>query len=683
MTKYSYISVLTIGAIATTTITPNAIVSPYLVIGSTEEEKIIELKKEIYKLFNTKYTNNKSIINNSNNLGKTAYKIQISDSLDNIENSNTITSYAEFEKIFNKEYSNLSYNQKIIVRYSTISRKLDNREIVDYKEQKYKGNENEVIWKTLEDGTKQGKIPISPDTVTKEPRFVYINIGDNLLDINKPIFRQKNGYYVDLNGYSIKKVDKNVIETTKTLPNGVIDGYYENTSLPLGEDDKIQNTDAIVKYADEINVENLIVEDLYEINAGRLTLKGNELLKNINKITGNDSYPIILEGVNKITNDPSKIYIDKSDNNNIVLRYIDNDIEVNTQDLSSINIIVEEKTIDKKHIVNKLIIKPTRKAPLNVLIDILIHNAPIQIYAGLNRYETSVEVSKKTYNKTTENIVLVSGESQSLVDGLTSTPLAASLNAPILLTKKDEIPKETIEEIERLKAKNIYIIGGENVISQKIYNQLDRYYGKNVKRIYGQDRYETSIAVAEELVKSKNHKVDTFIVGGNGQADALSISSLAASKQSPIIFTPKDRLSYDARYFLHENTDKAYIIGGKNIVDNAVAKDIVDLDISVKRIEGERRQDTNAAVIKEFYTEGKELYNNEGIIVSKSTDDGLVDSIAAGALGGKKKSPIVLATDNLTYDQEDILQEIKSQNNKIQVGYGISTTVVQFIHKLK
>ncbi|MGL6107201.1 cell wall-binding repeat-containing protein [Romboutsia sp.] len=679
MTKYKGITLLTIGAITVTTTLSNAIATPYLVIDSTEEQKITELKKEIYKFFNTKYTSNKSLISNSNNLGKTAYKIQISDNLETIDSSPYLTSYAEFEKNFNQKYSNLTYTQKIIVKYSTISRTLSNGELVDYKQQKYTGNEKEVIWKTLEDGTKQGKIIISPDTTTQEPRFIYVKIGDTLLDINKPIFRQKNGYYIDSNGYTIKKVDNNIIETIQTLPNGVIDGCYEDTKISLGEEDKIQNTDAIVKYADIINTQKLTVEDIYEPNTGRLTIKGNELLKSLQ----NNNYLISLEGTNKITDEPSKLYIDKSDNNNIVLRYINNNIEVNTQDLSSMNIIIEEKTTDNKHIINKLIIKPTRKAGLDTLVKLLIENPPIQTHAGLNRYETAVQVSKVAYKQTTDNVILVSGESQSLVDGLTSTPLAASLNAPILLTKKDEIPKETIEEIERLKAKNIYIIGGESVISQKVYNKLDRYYGKNIKRIYGKDRYETSIAVADELVKNKKQKLDTFIVGGNGQADALSISSLAASKQSPIILTPKENLSYDARYFLHENTSKAYIIGGTNIVANTVAQDILNLNLSVKRIEGERRQDTNAAVIKEFYTNGKELYNNGGIIISKSTDEGLVDSLAAGILGDKINAPIVLATDSLTYDQEDVLTELKSKDNKLQVGYGVSSKVAEYIYKLK
>lgn len=123
--------------------------------------------------------------------------------------------------------SNLKYKEKIVVRYTTTSRNIGEDDVVvDYKEQKYLGDERDVIWSTLEDGTKVGKIPLSPDTETKEPRFIKVKIGDTKLDTSKPIFRTKNGYYVDENENSIKKVNESIIETKDSLPNGIIDGYY-------------------------------------------------------------------------------------------------------------------------------------------------------------------------------------------------------------------------------------------------------------------------------------------------------------------------------------------------------------------------------------------------------------------------------------------------------------------------
>ncbi|MDB8789331.1 cell wall-binding repeat-containing protein [Romboutsia sp. 1001216sp1] len=652
-------------------------ISPYLVISTTDETQIKELKEKIYKLFNTRYTKNIAILNNPDNKGKVAYQVQIASNLDDIQTSTPLNSYAAFEKAFDKLYSNLNYNEKIIVRYTTTSRVNNNGEVVDYKENKYTGEEKDVIWTTLEDGTKVGKIAISKDTETNEPRFIKVNIGDVKLDTSKPIYRQKNGYYVDKNGYSIKKVDLNEIQSVDSLPNGVIDGYYEDSSIPLGEDDKVVQTDAIVKRADEINTKSYNVSDLYEVSSGRLTITGNELFKYINNINNKENYTVKYEAISNSTYEPSQIYIDNSSENKSI-KYTSNDEVVNSNDLYSIKITIKEIDKNNRHIVNEINIKPDRKSGLDNILNIMLGNIPTPVLAGMDRYLTSAQVSKNGFSSS-DNVVLVSGESDALVDGLTSTPLAASLNAPILLTKSDELPSCIIDEIDRLGAKNIYIVGGANSISNNISNKLERYYGKNVKRIDGNNRYETSIAIGEEVVKNTKIKGDVFVVGGYGMADALSISSVSASKLSPIILTKKDGLSIDAKHFLDRNASDTYIVGGKSQVSNYVSKDIVDIGLTTKRLSGDTRQDTNGAVISEFYTSGKELYDNEGVVFAKSEDSGLVDALGAGVYAGKVKAPIVLASNNLTYEQEDALKDIKVKDKLYQVGYGIDNSVIEFL----
>lgn len=657
--------------------TPVHAISPYLVINTSDEAQIKELKEKIYNLFNTRYTKNIAILNNKDNSGKVAYQVQIASNLDDIQTSTPLNSYAAFEKAFNKLYSNLKYNEKIIVRYTTNSRVNNNGEVVDYKENKYTGEEKDVIWTTLEDGSKIGKIAISKDTETNEPRFIKVNIGDTKLDTSKPIYRQKNGYYVDKNGYSIKKVDLNEIQSVDSLSNGVIDGYYEDTSIPLGEDDKIVETDAIVKRADELNAKSYNVSDLYEVSSGRLTITGNELFKYINNINDKENYTVKYEAISNSTYEPSQIYIDNSSENKSI-KYTSNDEVVNSDDLHSVKITIKEIDKNNRHIVNEINIKPNRKAGLDNILNIMLGNISTPVLAGMDRYLTSAQVSKNGFISS-DNVVLVSGESDALVDGLTSTPLAASLNAPILLTKSDELPSCIIDEIDRLGAKNIYIVGGENSISNNISNKLERYYGKNVKRIDGNDRYETSIAIGEEVVKNTKDKGDVFVVGGYGMADALSISSVSAAKLSPIILTKKDGLSIDAKNFLDRNASDTYIVGGKNQVSNHVSKDIVDIGLTTKRLSGETRQDTNGDVISEFYTSGKELYDNEGVVFAKSEDTGLVDALGAGVYAGKVKAPIVLASNSLTYDQEDALKDVKVKDKLYQVGYGIDSSVIEFL----
>ncbi|MBO3446492.1 cell wall-binding repeat-containing protein, partial [Clostridium sp. CCUG 7971] len=56
-----------------------------------------------------------------------------------------------------------------------------------------------------------------------------------------------------------------------------------------------------------------------------------------------------------------------------------------------------------------------------------------------------------------------------IADGLTATPFANAINAPVLLTDKNGISKEVMDEIERVMDNDgtVYLVGGESVLSKK------------------------------------------------------------------------------------------------------------------------------------------------------------------------------------------------------------------------
>ncbi|MBF1048887.1 MAG: cell wall-binding repeat-containing protein, partial [Peptostreptococcus sp.] len=124
--------------------------------------------------------------------------------------------------------------------------------------------------------------------------------------------------------------------------------------------------------------------------------------------------------------------------------------------------------------------------------------------AGQNRYDTAVKVSSDGWTES-DTVFLVNGKA--IADALTPTPLARLKSAPILLTEKDQLNDLTSREINRLKAKNIVIIGGNNSISKDLEDKLVA-SGKQVQRISGDDRKDTSKKIAEEVLKIK--KVDTI-----------------------------------------------------------------------------------------------------------------------------------------------------------------------------
>lgn len=287
--------------------------------------------------------------------------------------------------------------------------------------------------------------------------------------------------------------------------------------------------------------------------------------------------------------------------------------------------------------------------------------------AGQNRYDTAVKVSSDGWTES-DTVFLVNGKA--IADALTATPLARLKSAPILLTEKDQLNDLTSREINRLKAKNIVIIGGNNSISKDLEDKLVA-SGKQVQRISGDDRKDTSKKIAEEVLKIK--KVDTIslVNGYKGLADAISFSPVAGEKTIPIILTDNKGL-YSMPEDLKDKSkvSKSYIIGGFESVPRSVVSNLS----SPERVSGINRSDTNAQIIEKFYPAGKLDY----VFVSKNgqkNPDELIDGLAVGAYAAKVSSPIVLANGKLSDNQVKALEK-KKITNITQVGLGPNSMAV-------
>ena len=247
---------------------------------------------------------------------------------------------------------------------------------------------------------------------------------------------------------------------------------------------------------------------------------------------------------------------------------------------------------------------------------------------GTNRYETSAKIADKMGYYDTA--ILVNGD-KSLSDGLSASSLAGKEKAPILLVKQNTIPKETLSRV--LKAKKIYIIGGTVAISEDVEKQLA---GKEIVRVDGKNRVETS----EKVSKLVGNYDEAFIVNGNtGEADAISVSSVAAKNHAPILLTNGKTSTHSKKTGV-----EYYVVGG-----DAVVSDSIVSEFDAERISGSDRYETNRAVIKEFYPNKNKYYYTKG--------DLLVDALAVSPLS--KDNGVVLVSpksDNSILKDKDLVQ---------------------------
>lgn len=248
--------------------------------------------------------------------------------------------------------------------------------------------------------------------------------------------------------------------------------------------------------------------------------------------------------------------------------------------------------------------------------------------AGSSRFETAIKVSQEGWpSNSTDHVLLAIGDNYP--DALSGAPLSKKLNAPILLTKKDSVPSEVLNEIKRVGAENVTVLGGAGTISDAVLSQL-KSAGINTTRLAGKNRHATSAMIAEKVGGTT-----AVIASGETFADSLAIASYAAEKGMPILLTTPGKMLPEVEA-IAKNYDKVIVVGGNLAVnDSVIAKLKANGTTTVERVSGKSRYETAAAVVSKFYpsTVGSSLV---------ASGQEFADALTGSALGAKKQKPVLL-----------------------------------------
>ncbi|MBO3443926.1 cell wall-binding repeat-containing protein [Clostridium sp. CCUG 7971] len=278
---------------------------------------------------------------------------------------------------------------------------------------------------------------------------------------------------------------------------------------------------------------------------------------------------------------------------------------------------------------------------MKVLYGLREYKSEVKELVGDNRFDTAVKVSQIGWNSS-ENAVLVNASS--LADALSVTPFASQENAPVLLSDVNSLNQTTKEELKRLGVKKVYAIGGTTVISENVVNEL-KSMGVTVERISGQDRYETSLAIANRL---KNISEIAVVNGEQGFADAVSIAPVCARDNIAIVYTsPRNGLKTFENYIKTNNITKSYVVGGTTVLPDKLINGLKN----TTRIAGSNRNLTNLHIIEKFFSNTN--FNNQtefnDVFVSKNgyeKPEDLIDALSVGVLASKQNAPVMLVSPN-------------------------------------
>lgn len=295
-------------------------------------------------------------------------------------------------------------------------------------------------------------------------------------------------------------------------------------------------------------------------------------------------------------------------------------------------------------------------AMLGGALDYLYRDNPLvanRIY-GNNRYETSYELFKNGWSSS-EYAIIAPG--LDYPDALCATPLAAKYNAPIVLAENTSLKNQSnlLNLLKSKGVKNIFLVGGTGVIPSSFESELSA-QGISSKRLGGKNRYETSVEIAKQVGSSSG---EVSIVSGLDFADGLSISSIAAIRNMPILLTEKNQLPNEVLNYLNGlNIGKTYIIGSSGAVSDNVASKLSN----VERLGGKNRYETNKNIFNKF----KSSLDLSNLYIASGLD--FPDALSVSALAGKNSGFVVLSNLNsVEPDVKELMLSARANLNNVYV----------------
>lgn len=254
--------------------------------------------------------------------------------------------------------------------------------------------------------------------------------------------------------------------------------------------------------------------------------------------------------------------------------------------------------------------------------------------AGNNRYGTAVAVSQQ-FAPGPDYVFIAAGEN--FPDALAGAALAGSTDSPLLLVKKDGIWAHTVNELQRLRPKEIIVLGGTQVVSLNVENELAQYATSGtVTRLSGENRYGTANAISARYETGPDY---AFIATGANFPDALAGTALAGKHDSPLILVPGDRIpAGTATELARLAPRKIVVLGGEQAVSATLDAQLAqyataDSADEVTRIAGSDRYSTSVAIAKKF-TSPSSAY--------VATGEAFPDALTGGARAGGVDAPLLL-----------------------------------------
>ncbi len=210
----------------------------------------------------------------------------------------------------------------------------------------------------------------------------------------------------------------------------------------------------------------------------------------------------------------------------------------------------------------------------------------VRRHAGANRHATVAAAARAVGRERVGDYcgdgrrTALLATSSNFADALALSPLAYSGPHPVLLTERDTLAEQTRSALVELDIGQVIVAGGPAAISEHVTDTLRQDLGLAVVRLWGDDRFETAVAIAEALTANC---FDTDYVGladAWNFPDALVSGPLLGHRAAPLVLTAP-RGDASTRRFLaglapRPDAVRLTVLGGTSAVSRASVQAALD-----------------------------------------------------------------------------------------------------------
>jgi len=281
----------------------------------------------------------------------------------------------------------------------------------------------------------------------------------------------------------------------------------------------------------------------------------------------------------------------------------------------------------------------------------VIEDPVVERLGGMTAADTAIAISKKGWADNSSKAVVVARDDY-FTDALAGGPLAYKLGeihqnpAPILLTPTHSLYPQTKQEIQRLGAEKVYLLGGEGAIGSVVESQLELTPAVNsVERIWGQTAYGTASAIKTKMSsisspENSSAPTTAIITTGENFPDAMVISGPAAKKNMPILFVKPSAPEPPAETKRAlKGINQIIIVGGPGAVHPKLERWLNDKGYAVaQRLWGSTEYETAIDVV----SRGDSIFDFDESTAFVTRGDYFTDALAGGAFAARLSAPVVL-----------------------------------------